>query len=53
VSTQRARLLEGKVSLVIEALTLIARGRPAVRTERDDFVRHQARMAYAQVRALG
>ena len=52
VTTQRRELLAGRIDAVIEALKGLSQGRPAVRTEYRDFLRHRDRMADAQLRAL-
>jgi hypothetical protein len=47
-------LLQGQVEQVIAAVQAICRGRnrKAIRTQRDCFIKHQRRMAYAQLIAM-
>ncbi len=51
---QRKLLIHGKVDKVIEALSLLCRGRNsrAIRTERNYFRKHRQHMAYDRVAAL-
>jgi len=51
---QRRLLLRGQLEQVIAALRDICRGRnsKAMRTHRDYFIKHQSRMAYAQLMAM-
>jgi hypothetical protein len=52
---QRRLLLQGQVEQVIEAVRELCRGRnsKAIRQHRDYFVKHQSRMAYAELSAIG
>ena len=51
---QRRLLLRGQLEQVIAAIRDICRGRnsKAMRTQRDYFIKHQSRMAYAQLMAM-
>ena len=51
---QRRLLLRGQLEQVIAALRDLCRGRnsKAMRTHRDYFIKHQSRMAYAQLMAM-
>ena len=51
---QRRLLLRGQVEQVIAAVRAICRGRhsKAIRTQRDDVIKNQSRMAYAKLLAL-
>jgi len=51
---QRRLLLRGQLEQVIAAIRDLCRGRnsKAMRTHRDDFIKHQSRMAYAQLMAM-
>ena len=50
----RNLLLQGHTDKVISAINAICRGRgsKAIRTQRDYFVKHSARMAYKRLRAI-
>jgi hypothetical protein len=52
---QRRLLLRGQVEAVIEAVRELCRGRnsKAIRQHRDYFVKHQSRLAYAELSAMG
>ena len=51
---QRRLLLQGQVEQVIAAVQAICRGRnrKAIRTQRDDCIKNQSRMAYATLIAM-